>query len=442
MSADASCVVEMIVFSETHFSAHQLERSMPFDFLRIMSGEKGRAFADQIAELLLANERRVRNRRNDDMERWRHSLSVLLANLAIAIFNRVDSRRFVAISLNRNDYIGCAVSVKALHDLLECLVSLGLVEGQRGYRDFKNGQVRHSRRTRIRASKSMFDLFLNEGIARKDVGWSERRDIIILREPDISDLTEPSDVYASRTALSRINTAISQTQLWLPDDAWARVTERYKMSGNSEVDRLVSGEEASTLYRIFKGGWDRGGRLYGGWWINLPKIERALLKLDGQPVVERDFARLHPTLLFARVGIELNFDIYSIDGINGPYVRELGKRTFNRLINRSASGFANLAPKSLDLEQLPPGVKFRTYLNAFTDRLMPIARWFGTGEGLRLQREDSDLALSIVNRLLDQNIIALPVHDSFIVCQHNEPHLIDAMQSEFRTKYGFTPVVR
>jgi hypothetical protein len=87
-------------------------------------------------------------------------------------------------------------------------------------------------------------------------------------------------------------------------------------------------------------------------------------------------------------------------------------------------------------------VSFRAYVSALVERLAPIAQWFGTGEGLRLQREDSDLALGIVDRLLAKGIVALPIHDSFIVAQQNEASLIEAMQSEFRARYGFTPAIR
>jgi hypothetical protein len=47
----------------------------------------------------------------------------------------------------------------------------------------------------------------------------------------------------------------------------------------------------------------------------------------------------------------------------------------------------------------------------------PIAPFFGTGAGLRLMRRDSDMAEQIELRLLAQGVIALPLHDSFIIPQ-------------------------
>lgn len=424
------------------FSRIELEQSMPFDGLRMLSTSRGDMLVKAVANMIKEKEERRRERRPQDAQRWTYGLNVLLANLALGLLNRVDPKRFVAISLNRNDYGAGELSFTAIRQSVIAMHALGLIEKQHGYRSVVNGTVRHARRTRIRASAMLRNLMSMHDIRRSDIGWSERRDILILREPDEGHLDQPEAVRASRDSLSRVNDALSSILLTLPDDAWDRVATRYRSGNEEDVERLSSGEEAMALYRVFKGDWGRGGRLYGGWWINLPKAERQHLLLKGEPVVERDYARLHPTLLFARRGVELNFDIYSVAGMNGPQVRDLGKRTFNRLINRSTNGKASLAETMLDREQLPEGVSFSDYVGAFVRQLSPIAEWFGTGEGIRLQREDSDLALAVLNSLLDCNVVALPVHDSFIVARQHEPLLIEAMSEQFRLRYGFRPAIR
>lgn len=279
-------------------------------------------------------------------------------------------------------------------------------------------------------------------MSRADIGWSERRDIIILREATPETPDEPTDVRASRAVLERLNARLAAASIVLPEDAWGRVTERYLVRREDADERLVAGEEAKELYRIFKGGWEYGGRLYGGWWINLPKLERQLLQLDGEAVVERDYARLHPTMLFARKGLRLEHDIYSVPGYSGEGVRDLGKRTFNRLINRSSDTPLRLAATADDQVQLPVGVRFSDFVRDFADHLAPIREWFGTGVGLRLQREDSDLALAVLDRLLHAGVLALPVHDSFIVARRHEPSLVAAMEGAFFARYGFRPDVR
>ncbi len=415
---------------------------MPLDPLRVLTSMAGRNMIDGIRQEIDALYPRRRARRTEDAARWQHALEVLLANLVLAAFNRVDPERFIALSFNANDYSGSTLSVKALTRARDGLKALGLVEGSGGYQRVVEGAVRHARRTRLRATPALRTRFASLNLRRTDVGWQDRRDLIILREPEEDALPEPPDVTASRVLLDRLNEALARAQLYLPDEAWARVTERYRTGNGDEDDRLVAGEETTGLYRIFKGGWDRGGRLYGGWWINLPKDERRRLNINGAAVVERDFARLHPTMLFARSGVVLDFDIYAVPGYEGDHVRELGKRTFNRLLNKTAPRGVRLLPTALDRVQLPSGARFADYVAAFVERLGPVAQWLGTGEGLRLQREDSDLAIAILARLLDQGVLALPVHDSFIVAKENEAALAAAMRGEFARRYGFDPVIR
>ncbi len=418
-----------------------LERSMPLDPLRVLRDGRGADFLVRV-EGLFQKAARQRAFRPYDLVRWRNSLSMLLANLALGVFNRIDAERFVALSFNANDYTGTAHSVVFLKRIRDELSRLGLVEGQRGYRHVQSGKVRHARRTRLRATAKLRALFAECGITRGDIGWSERRDIIILRQPDAGVGAEPEEVAASRSVLAQQNAALASARICLPDDAWMRVTARYLANVDDPEERLVAGEEATQLYRIFKGDWRSGGRLYGGWWINLPKAERELLTIDDEPVAERDYARLHPTLLFARHDRILDHDIYTVDGFSGPEVRELGKRTFNRLINRTSPKPLQLVSTALDRAQLPPDSRFSTYVAKFAAQLGPVMEWFGSGEGLRLQREDSDLAVAVLQRLLDAGVLALPVHDSFIVARRHEAQLVDAMEQAFNNRYGFRPQIR
>lgn len=415
---------------------------MPLDPLRALRGARGAAVTERVEALLAPAKGRQRAFRQADQLRWRNSLDMLLANLALAVFNRIDPERFVAISFNANDYVGTAHSSTTLARIRDGLAELGFIEGQRGYRHTRDGAVRHARRTRLRPTTALRALFKACGLTRSDVGWSERRDIIILRQADPDAGQEPREVRASRTVLNALNTRLAEARIVLPPEGWARVIARYHTDTEEAEERLAAGEEGTLLYRIFKRNWQNGGRLYGGWWINLPKAERRLLTLDGELVVERDYARLHPTLLFARHGEVLNHDIYRVAGFEGPEVRELGKRTFNRLINRTSSAPMRLAASGSDTAQLPAGMRFSSYVAAFTEQLGPVAQWFGSGEGLRLQREDSDLAVAVLARLLDANVLALPVHDSFIVARRDEAALVDAMRQAFVKRYGFAPEIR
>lgn len=274
--------------------------------------------------------------------------------------------------------------------------------------------------------------------------------MIIVRDPDEDLSVEPDEITASRAILAAAADRISESDITLPDEAWARMVQRYDVEQSTDLaascERASAGDTTATLlYRVFKRDWETGGRLYGGWWINLPKVERAHLRIAGEPVVELDYARLHPTLLFAKVGQRLDFDPYVVPGLESLELRALGKRTFNRLINKvsPASGLKPwLSAKADDRASLPEDLSFRDYLQRFVERLAPIADFFGSSAGLRLQREDSDLAIGVLDRLEARALPVLPVHDSFITLRQNEADLRAAMVETFSGRYGFEPTLR
>jgi hypothetical protein len=164
-------------------------------------------------------------------------------------------------------------------------------------------------------------------------------------------------------------------------------------------------------YRVFNGEWGLGGRLYGPFWLNLPKRRRAQLTIDGTCVVEHDFAQLHPRLLYAQLGVKLDGDAYTVAGYETNR-REI-KLGWNILLNAPSRRTAILA-LARELGGPAPQARSAEIVRAIERRHEPIRGALGSGLGLRLQRVDSDLMMSIEARCLREGIIALPVHDSLI----------------------------
>jgi hypothetical protein len=215
---------------------------------------------------------------------------------------------------------------------------------------------------------------------------------------------------------------------------------------------LVRPERFQTdLYRQFNNGsFDQGGRLYGGWWINTPGRLRKRITINGEPTVELDYSGCHIRMLYHQLGIDYQEDDpYRLDelsaceeanGLQVDHFREGMKQLSQALINGNPSGQPHLA-KIKDFS-------FRPYFRRpelrrlFEDKHAPIASAFGTGEGLRLQRQDSDIALSIITRLRDQGVAALPVHDSFIVVEDQEKNLNRLMEEEYFSVFGCLPKIK
>ena len=176
----------------------------------------------------------------------------------------------------------------------------------------------------------------------------------------------------------------------------------------------------ATVVRIFNQTMNRGGRLYGlgASWQNIPAEDRQRISIDGEPVVELDYSALHPALLYAEIGAPLPDDCYII----GNWPRPLVKLGLLVLINASnlhqvrlylahCDAMAALGPAD-DQDALAKASRLIDDIKAVH---RPIVKFFHSDAGARLMRVDSDLAVSIMAKLLRRGILALPVHDSFLV---------------------------
>ena len=85
-------------------------------------------------------------------------------------------------------------------------------------------------------------------------------------------------------------------------------------------------------------------------------------------------------------------------------------------------------------------------ITAFKDKHKAISEYFGSGYGVKLQFLDSQIAEAVLLHLASQGILALPIHDSFIVQREHKNALEAAMyavtlliyQQQFKVKIDLT----
>jgi hypothetical protein len=434
-------------FMDTAFTGKELRNAVSFDPDRQLRGASGQALLDEVLGMLA--ETRQRALKESDAKRRSLTASILLANLAAAAINRVDPDRFVAVGFNKNAYVGTGLGIAPMKALRDLLLDRGMIEGRLGVRredTFNHGYIGSSL-TRLRATEGLRELIDAHGIGYPSIFRRlERGAFVVANRSHGVDENPPPDVARTVVPIAEMNALIASASVQLPEDAWARVVARRAAAATKEKkERGDAGDLAATaLFRSFTRDWKHGGRLYGGWWINLPKEERPHLTIGGQRVVELDYSQLHPSILFARVGIELGFDLYTLPGLESPGLRDLGKDTFARLLNHTPKPgepqTINVLRKHWKL--LPADVPPGEYMRRFRERLEPVERWLLIGEGLRLQREDSDLALDVLRRMGSLGIVALPVHDSFIVQASHGAILKRAMEEAYRERWGFNPRIK
>ncbi|ESZ53296.1 hypothetical protein X731_02085 [Mesorhizobium sp. L2C054A000] len=187
----------------------------------------------------------------------------------------------------------------------------------------------------------------------------------------------------------------------------------------------------NALYRVFNNArFTDGGRFYGGWWQGVPSGLRRHLTINGFPTAELDYSNMQIVMLYADEGLVLEGDAYEIEGIPSTH-RKLIKRTVFKIVN--ADGQIRAARKT----ELPEGWTWRQLMDAVREKHLPIAKYFGTGEGIRLQKRDADIAETVMLRMKDEGMLVLPIHDSFVVEEGKQGRLREVMIEAYREHLGF-----
>jgi hypothetical protein len=176
--------------------------------------------------------------------------------------------------------------------------------------------------------------------------------------------------------------------------------------------------------RIFnRGSFQKGGRLYG-WWQGLPSEYRAALTINGEPVLEPNFAQFHAAIIYGLRGIPLVGDAYE----TSEFPRAQGKLAFNIALNATNERTAVAAiAHHLNIERKQASL----LLQAIKRKHKPIADVFCSDSGVSLMRRDSEITLRAVEDCHSRGIGVLPVHDSLIVPAHYAGHAAEAMVKAF-----------
>jgi hypothetical protein len=188
-------------------------------------------------------------------------------------------------------------------------------------------------------------------------------------------------------------------------------------------------------------GWDMGGRLYSvgaGNYQTIKEEDRALMHIDGEPVVELDVQASHLTVFMAQARKPL--DVYSGEdpyqkGPLAAFPRKAVKAyiatTFGRGEPPTHWGQeADAVAVSCSIEEVARAVHgVYPALANLKDRRM----W------ARLQFAEAQAVIRAVLDLADRGIPALPVHDSIIVPVSKVVQARDALRAGYYLEVGAEP---
>ena len=254
---------------------------------------------------------------------------------------------------------------------------------------------------------------------------------------DYKDSTESERM---RQNLAQINKVLAKSWFDLdvtPAEMEAVEEEIRKKSKENDYNLNINYANRS-LHRTFNNTeFIHGGRFYGGWWELVPSKLRSRIVINGKRTEEYDYSGLHPNMLYAMEGKALPSDPYDdlikdVLGDDAEEVRKICKKAFNAMLN--ASQKMKGQPKGIKLSDY--GTNWANLSTAIMERHKPIAHYFYTGFGKKLQRIDSDMAEEVMLFFANEGVPVLPSHDSFTMHQGYQEDLQKVMAKVFKDRFG------
>lgn len=371
---------------------------------------------------------RTRARKVADQRTFCGLVEVVTANLARAVLRPSPSGALavrVGKAAQARTRFENPIFGKQLRPLLDHLEALGLVE-----LDVSN---RRHEVSNLRPTAKLAGMVRQDGVTLRDFGRHGDEECILLFERvertngstrHRMDYRDSETTHAMRAGVRRLNDSLSAADIrFVPDGQAPEVNDR---------DR--------TLARYFLAGpdgearFDRGGRLYGGWWLNLPAMRRHGIRIDGEPVADLDFSSMFVRLAYAHLGkTPPGGDLYALPGLEDH--RSGVKLAINTLFWDSSRGRKSW-PKEMgvgvgtDVEaQACPGGPAAAYKGrlpvgwgsvarlkaAILERHEGLGEAFGRDLGATLMFRESEIMMGVLERLAAEGTTALPLHDGIIV---------------------------
>ena len=331
-------------------------------------------------------------------------------------------------------YINPRLSYRNIINSLDYLLASGwIVEVQKGQQGLYGN---HGISTRYRASEDLLKLFMQSPIQSTELTHDDAKPCVILRgkkpkktkanpksRGKLIEYDIDSNVGLMIDKANRINHALKRTDigLYLTHDE-----EKLLYQQMRQREAMTLHWDRKFLTRIFNENFESGGRFFGGFWQEIPKEYRSRLTIGNCMVAEQDYSSIHFSILYKKEGIELSQDPYDL--LLAP--RSINKLTMNIMLNsKSFEECLTACRKNSKILMKDISCKTMTaYLKKIEDTHRVIKKYFYTGEGIRLQKIESDIAEDIMFNLIKYHqVVCLPVHDSFVVARRHLGLLVEQM---------------
>jgi hypothetical protein len=374
-------------------------------------------------------------------------LRILLLDLYVNWLNDPQlsigiSRDKTAFKVKNNRYNQLHISPVIL-DVQSRLLEVGYLETIPFFRDRTGGgqsyttRIRHSAKLRAEFSKLLVDMH--------SIDFHVSKELILLREKyededgekqtRLLNYTDSDYTNRIREQLKAYNDLLRYSFIDIPSltEPYVRIPiDRGNRKGREML--ISTGPDNKHVHRVFNGteedNWTKGGRFYGGWWLQIPKDLRQNIYINDRPTVEVDYKALHPNLLLK----DPVYDPYDLKRLILPEVlttlkdqrsaiKSLILMAINATSEESAfSSFRNNRKKGDPLKNMKND-QLKCLLGAFTDQYPELKEALNTGKALELMNKDSIIAHMVIDHFTQQNTPVLCIHDSFIIDYSRELEL-------------------
>ncbi len=377
---------------------------------------------------------------NEIKKKERQACDIIINALYQGYFSIPET--WISIPLRRATYTNKDISYRSIKKIYDYLKKNKFIK-------VKLGSEYAKKYTRIFPTKKLQTKFKSLSFKWRHYHYDNNYKSIILRDKNKVDQNIPknSTIEKYRANLNKINKFLLKHCVALDlDDNALKIIKRLKLKDKNKEEGFEYSLNYSKVYlsRIFsRNSIKLGGRFYRGWWQSLPKKFRPHITIDGHKTSEVDFSTMSLRILYAKENITItdNVDLYDI-GLRGSksYLtesRELIKIYINAILNDDKGNY-RLNNKQLSTLKLTH--------NQLKDRVYkfhkPISKYFSTGIGLETMFIDSQIAEKIMLHYLEDDIVVLPVHDSFIIRSGFESDLSRTMINKFKEVVGFSTKVK
>jgi hypothetical protein len=389
--------------------------------------------------------KRVRARKAKDKANFEQTVEAVIVNLAYMALHAECGQRLVLprnTGAKRTRYDNPGIPSKTLKVVVDRLESwaIDVNIGARSQGASTIAPTDWFRRRVVEAGVSHADFGRREDrevivLSRtiRSHGWNEDGEYTRMKSRKWIDYQDTPDTVIYRSQMRALNAFLAEADIGFTDDGQEPCVDPYDRSLRRYFTHTQDELELPTF--------DQNGRVFGGFWMNLKKDRRANIRINGEPIADLDFKNMFARLAYASVGQEPpEGDLYDVSGFLEGYDnkdhRDGIKQAFNSLLNGGKAGSRDF------LDLLPDGSTAQKVRAAIQGKHPALASILCTTVGMRLMFMESQVLLTALERLMAQDIVALPIHDGLMVAQSQQTVAMRTMEDTALALLGIgMPVV-